>query len=114
MSNKSINKLAAGATHTPKKWQYELHIPPHSADGFWQVLDAENVIANVDPNEAYPNPEDLCCLIAAAPELLSILKSTENWLREYYNFGTEQGPMDQGLVALHNDIVAAIARAEGR
>ena len=88
-----------------QSWQFELHVPHGSADGQWQVVDADNVVAIVDPNGAIAEPEDVSRLIAAAPELLEALKAVMS--------GQLCGKPDLDAPRFQA-ARAAIAKAEGR
>lgn len=62
-------------------WQYKLYLPKGSADGIWQVLNSEHIIANVDPCDTYSDDaEDMARLISAAPEMLKALRAIESCL----------------------------------
>lgn len=93
--------------HTPASW----------------INDGNTISAQVDP--AHPSyiapvcfldddwaPEIVAAnarLIAAAPDLLNMLRDAENWFREY----DVQNSPDSGAQLLLTDIRAAIAKATG-
>jgi len=96
--------------HTPGPWFYKLHIPDGSADGVYQILDKNDVIAILDPNDtlAYGERngelEANAQLITAAPELLEALKTAIHYI-------PQQGDSDLDAYEI---ALAAIAKAEGR
>lgn len=55
-------------------WEYEAHLPKGSGDVEWRVTAGDDLIAIVDPEMRFGDPEAHARLIAAAPKLLAALK----------------------------------------
>ena len=52
-------------------------------------------------------------LFVASPDLLKMCKAAKSWLREFIvQNDSADDPMQEGVVRLHNELVAAIAKAE--
>lgn len=101
--------------HSPGPWIVDRHADNEElvvrSDPDWGIVancqtdsyslsEQENLMAEIQANAR---------LIAAAPEMLNMLLSVENWFREY---DVQNGP-DSGSQLLLNNIRAAIAKATG-
>lgn len=96
------------AGHTPGPWMAEFtgeHA--ETRDGFWEIAPigadgapdwSREIAATADPNEANAH------LIAAAPELLALCKKAEELIYGEFPRGWK----------IHDELAAAIAKAEGR
>jgi|SRR5579864_6445341 len=123
MSDKSIDKLAGIASHTPGPWEAtkpalscEIHANKiHVASAFAKVPAGTSDRYILEP-EAEANAR----LIAAAPELLEALKETLRALESHLNESTRDhnlGNVDLLCPCSQNEVVrakAAIAKALGR
>lgn len=79
-----------------------------SDDGFVAMtLGSDETVSTV---EDYANAALIVRAVNAHDELLAAVQATENWLREY---NVQMGP-DTGLEGLHEQVRAALAKAEGR
>ena len=104
--------------HTPGPWN--LHSPdegdPTTGDGSFCITAQSMVIANAQPSDWHETPAN-ARLIAAAPDLLEIVRELSQW----YSEGTDErsGPFAYGLFGDEEDttwaerVRNAIAKAEG-
>jgi hypothetical protein len=110
-------KTTPQATHTPGPWHvgaqndtlYVIAGKPPSLNNDYPVHDAGRVVIA----KVYPKDEANARLIAAAPELLSALKSAKEHL-EYCGYGDKWEREYAEANKLEEKIDEAIAKAEGR
>lgn len=95
--------------HTPGPWSVETDHHNNAPEYIRAYADGEMYdLASVLCDET-GNAKTNARLIAAAPDLLNMLRNAENWFREY---DVQNGP-DSGAQLLLEDIRAAIAKATG-
>ena len=108
MSNKSIDKLAAGVTHTPGPWHMDTikGFPTAIGVGLEPESGARAIaILSRDSHSSKEHQEANARLIAAAPELLEACTAALDRLSVIPTFSP-----DRKAIAL---LQAAIAKAEG-
>lgn len=106
-----------GYTPDPSGW-YIAH-----TDGTSCVVRDRNDAEPEDPDYKdgpivfeYSTPQDTAFILNACQchaNLLAACEAAQSWLREYIvQLGGD--PMDQGMVGVHNQLIAAIAKATAR
>jgi hypothetical protein len=88
-------------SHTPGPWR--IGDAGHTVFGPPNGSPSPRTVATVVPHN---DRRDNARLIAAAPDLLAVCRSAANWFGELGN--------DDGAQGLLDDLLAAIAKAEGR
>lgn len=99
--------------HTPGPWVIAMQADPKAGWKGLSVESAAGYVANLVMQPGGDNERANARLIAAAPDLLEILKTTAENVRSLGPCGA-LGPVFEPYAAWLTQIEAAIAKAEGR